>query len=350
MTPKVRLLVWLAGAGCASWLAACGSEAPLPPSSSPGGGAGVSGGGAGGAGGSSGGPPTDSAGQAGTLTAGQGGLGGGGGGASAVGGTAGGGNPGAAGGGGVSGVSGASGAAAAGAGGTSGAAGSGGAASSLPKRVLLYHFSTLTIASVPEQLTLLGARLREWGYDVEESVNPADLNPTKLATLGGVGMINTCFEPFGKGSTGTTQTAALAAFVEAGGGLFGTHCASVTFQTANPPNPYNELIGGRGGDGYFDGTSACTREETHPTTSLLPSTFNYVGNLDNADFLAPDTKVLVRCRWSGGDKKDVPVSWYRASGKGRVFYTNFAKEAVDFKDASLADNHLFLGLGWVLGR
>jgi type 1 glutamine amidotransferase len=140
--------------------------------------------------------------------------------------------------------------------------------------------------------------------------------------------------------------------VEAGGGLFGTHCASVTFQTANPPNAYNQLIGGRGGDGYFDGTSNCTKTaEAHPSTALLPATFDYVGNLDNADFLGPDTKVLVQCKWTGGDKKLAPVSWYRTAGKGRVFYTNFAKEAVDLQASStLADNHIFAGLGWVLGR
>lgn len=229
-------------------------------------------------------------------------------------------------------------------------AGAGGSASTSPKRVLLYHFSTLAIASVPEQLTLLSARLQEWGYEVEESDDPADINPTTLGTLSAVGMINTCFEPFGKGSAGNTQSAALAAFVDAGGGLFGTHCASVTFQTANPPHPYNQLVGGRGGDGYFDGVSACKTEGAHPSTLLLPSSFDYQGNLDNADFLGPDTTVVVRCQWSGGAKKDVPVSWYRASGKGRVFYTNFAKEAVDLQNPMLGDKHILLGLGWVLGR
>lgn len=238
------------------------------------------------------------------------------------------------------------------AGGAAGAGGSGGAANpTLPKRVLLYHFSTLVIPSVPAQITLLKSQLTTWGYEVEDSVKPEDLSTTNLARFGGVGMINTCFEPFGTGKTGEAQTAALKAFVEGGGGLFGTHCASVTFQSAEPPNPYNGVIGGRGGHGSFEGKSACTKTaETHVTTDMLPATFDYTGNLDNADYVAEDAKVLIKCKWSGGEMKDTAVSWIRTPGKGRVFYTNFAKVDADLSDATVGQKHILLGLGWTLGR
>jgi hypothetical protein len=239
------------------------------------------------------------------------------------------------------------------AGGSAGSGGSGGSASStLPKRVLLYHFSTLTIASVPAQLTLLKNQLMTWGYEVEDSVKPEDISTANLARFGGVAMINTCFEPFGTGKTGETQTAALKAFVENdGGGLFGTHCASVTFQSASPPNAYNVLLGGRGGKDNFDGKSTCTTTaEAHVSTAMLPATFDFTGNLDNADYVADDTKVLVKCKWSGGAMKDTAVSWYRTPGKGRVFYTNFAKVDADLSDATLGQKHILLGLGWTLGR
>ncbi len=241
----------------------------------------------------------------------------------------------------------------AGAGGSAaGAGGSGGSTNpALPKRVLLYHFNSEVIDGVPAQLMLLTTQLMTWGYQVEDSVNPEDISTANLARFGGVGMVNTCFEPFGAGKNGAAQTAALTAFVENGGGLFGTHCASVTFQSAEPPNPYNSLIGGRGGHGLFEGKSACSKtEEAHVTTAMLPATFDFTGNLDNADFLAPDTKVLVKCKWSGGDMKDTAVSWYRTPGKGRVFYTNFAKVSADLSDATLGQKHILLGLGWTLGR
>jgi uncharacterized protein len=228
---------------------------------------------------------------------------------------------------------------------------SGGTGPMLPKRVLLYHFSTLDIASVPAQLTFLTDQLTAWGYEAEDSVDPADLSAESLAKFGAVAMINTCFEPFGENKPGEPEAAALKTFVENGGGLFGTHCASVTFQSANPPHPYNVLLGGRGGGGNFNGTSACrTTEEVHVTSQMLPATFDYMGDLDNADYVADDAKVLVKCKWSGGAQKDTAVSWYRTPGKGRVFFTNFAKEDKDLNDATLGAKHILLGLSWALGR
>jgi hypothetical protein len=219
----------------------------------------------------------------------------------------------------------------------------------LPKRVLLYHHSALVIDSVPAQLSRIESQLQSWGYEVETSTDPATLLATNLARFRGVGMINTCFEPFGPGSSGNEQTAALTTFVESGGGLFGTHCAAVTFQAAEPPHPYNRLIGGRGGHGFFDGKSACRTTATHETSQLPPS-FDYTGNLDNADYVAADSTVLVKCQWSGGDKKDTAVSWLRTPGRGRVFYSNFAKVDADLSDATLGPQHLWLGLSWVLRR
>ncbi|MEO8313855.1 MAG: ThuA domain-containing protein, partial [Pseudomonadota bacterium] len=178
-----------------------------------------------------------------------------------------------------------------------------------------------------------------------------DINATKLGTFSAVGFINVCFNPYGPGQTGEAQTAALEAFVEAGGGMFVTHCSSVAFQNASPPNPYADLIGGRSGRDNFDGQSSCTTtSERHVSTAMLPASFDYSGNLDNADYLAPDTKVLVRCKWSGGKKLETAVSWYRTPGKGRVFYTNFAKVDSDYMNVTLGADHIVLGLGWVVGH
>lgn len=325
--------------GAASCALACGNEAAPPDASGGSAGTGTSGTSTGtaGAGAGTGGSTGSTAGSAGQSAAGMAG-----GGSSSTGG----------GGAGAGGSAAGAGGSAAGAAGMAGAAGAGGSGNpSLPKRVLLYHFSTLVIDGVPAQLALFKTQLMTWGYEVEDSVNPDDISTTNLARFGGVGMINTCFEPFGMGKTGETQTAALKAFVENGGGLFGTHCASVTFQSANPPNPYNALIGGRGGNGSFDGMSACrTTTEAHVSTAMLPATFDFTGNLDNADYVADDSKVLVKCKWSGGAMKDTAVSWYRTPGKGRVFYTNFAKVAADISDSTLGQKHILIGLGWTLGR
>ncbi|HXK18920.1 MAG TPA: ThuA domain-containing protein, partial [Polyangiaceae bacterium] len=317
--------------GAASFLLACGNEAAPVAGSAGAPSAGASGASAGTSVGGSGGSSVAGGSGTSSATSGSGGQ------STSIGGTA---SPSA----GASGsAGGAAGASLGGGGGSAGVAAVGGAAGAggdpnlpaLPKRMLLYHFSTAVIETVPAQLTFLKNQLMTWGYEVEDSVNPDDISTANLARFGGVGMINTCFEPFGMGKPGTAQAAALKAFVENGGGLFGNHCAAVTFQAAEPPHAYNDVIGGRGGHGYFDGKSACRTTEQHVTTAMLPATFDFSGNLDNADYVAADTKVLVKCKWSGGDMKDTAVSWYRTPGKGRVFYTNFAKIDADLNDATL---------------
>ncbi len=218
---------------------------------------------------------------------------------------------------------------------------------SLPKRVLLYHYSTLDIPSVPAQLDFFERQLATWEYQVDDSVDPATISDENLGHYAAVAMINTCFEPFGKARPDIPQSQVLQRFLQRGGGLFGTHCASVTFQSAKPPVLYNQILGGRGGDGSFDGTSGCRTLGAHPTTSQLPASFSFTGNLDNTDYLAADTTVLLKCRWQGGAAKDVNVSWYRQEGLGRIFYTNFGKVAADLTDATLGP-HIVGGLAWVL--
>jgi hypothetical protein len=220
----------------------------------------------------------------------------------------------------------------------------------LPARVLLYHFSTLDIPSVPAQLAFFKAKLEGWGYAVEDSVDPARLTDTNLARYAAVAMINTCFEPFGVGKNGAAEGAALQKFVARGGGLFGTHCAAVTFQGVNPVPVYNQLIGGRGGNGFFDGKSACRKLGDHPTVAALPATFDFQGNLDNTEYLAPSSMIEIRCKWSAGDMRDVAVSWWRTEGAGRVFYTNFGKVDADLTDPVVGGGHIVPGLAWVLGR
>jgi type 1 glutamine amidotransferase len=222
--------------------------------------------------------------------------------------------------------------------------------STFPKRVLLYHFSTITIASVPAQLTFLKSKLTEWGYENEDSVDPTKFTDANLPFYAAVAMINTCFEPFGVGKPDKPQSEALQRYLQKGGGLFGTHCAAVTFQSANPPALYNQVIGGRGAGGNTEDPSTCAKTADHPSTAMLPATFPYKGNLDNADYVAPDSVVLVKCTWTAPVVKVVSTSWYRMEGLGRVFYSNFAKEDVDLKDATVGDKHVIPGLAWVLHR
>jgi len=104
-----------------------------------------------------------------------------------------------------------------------------------PARVLLYSFSTLDIPSVPAQLSIFKQKLEGWQYQVDQSKDPAVFTDANLARYAAVGMINTCFYPFGANNAGSAESQALQRFLQAGGGVFGTHCADVTFQSVNPP-------------------------------------------------------------------------------------------------------------------
>ena len=219
-----------------------------------------------------------------------------------------------------------------------------------PARVLLYSFSTLDIPSVPAQLAIFKQKLEGWQYQVDQSKDPAVFTDTNLARYAAVGMINTCFFPFGANNAGTAESQALQRFVQAGGGLFGTHCADVTFQSVNPPPLYNQLIGGRANSDNYTGDNACRKLGDHPTIAALPGTFTYNGNLDNAAFVATDSVVLVKCKFGGGSSADTAVSWVRNEGAGRVFFTSFGKVDKDLTDATIGDKHIVAGLGWVLGR
>ena len=221
----------------------------------------------------------------------------------------------------------------------------------LPARVLLYHFSTLVIDTLPAQLTFFENLLKDWGYAFDDSVDPGAFTDANLARYAAVGMINTCFEPFGQGKDGATQAVALQKFRHAGrGSSSGTHCAAVTFQGVTPPPLYNQLIGGTGGNGYFDGDSSCRKIGDHPTIAALPATFDFMGNLDNNQYIAPDTTVTVRCKWNTGAMTDVAVSWYRSEGAGRPFYTDFGKVVSDLTDPVLGAEHIVPGFAWVLRR
>jgi type 1 glutamine amidotransferase len=231
-----------------------------------------------------------------------------------------------------------------------GAGSAGGASTSRPARVLLYSFSTLNIPSVPAQLDVLEQQLEQWQFEVDRSVDPAAITDQNLARYAAVGMINTCFSPFGANGSGEAEAQALQRFLRQGGGLFGTHCADVTFQSANPVHLYNQLIGGRASRENFEGANDCYKMGEHPTIAALPATFVYNGNLDNTDFLGTDASVLVRCKWTGGSQKDIAVSWVRSEGSGRVFFSNFAKVDADFANPTIGANHLLAGLAWVLGR
>ena len=100
-------------------------------------------------------------------------------------------------------------------------------------RVLLYtQGSSGVISGVPAQITIYKQKLTDWGYQVDDSADATMFTDANLAKYAAVGMINNCFYPFGKNKDGANESKALQKFLQQGGGVFGTHCADVTFTSA----------------------------------------------------------------------------------------------------------------------
>ena len=61
--------------------------------------------------------------------------------------------------------------------------------------------------------------------------------------------------------------------------------------------------------------------------------------------LNPANQVVLRC---GSDKR--PISWLRAEGSGRLFYTALGHADASWTAPPLVDGHVISGLLWTLGR
>ena len=127
-----------------------------------------------------------------------------------------------------------------------------------PRALLLYSFSTLTIDTVPAQ-SRAQTKARGVAYQVDESKDPAVFTDASLAKYAAVGMIDTCFYPFGANKAGAAESQALQKFVQQGGGLLArTAPTSRSSQSILPL--YNQLIGGRAATDNLEGDSDCRKE------------------------------------------------------------------------------------------
>jgi type 1 glutamine amidotransferase len=154
------------------------------------------------------------------------------------------------------------------------------------------------------------------------------------------------------------ELADLKEWVQAGGALAGTHCAT---DTLYGESVYGDLIGA-----YFKGHPAGLQkikvkveDPKHPAAAGFTDGMDYqdemyvfrdapysreklhiIFSIDPSSF---DPKQLAR-----GDK-DYAISWCRTEGKGKVFYTSFGHDPKVWKDERF-QKHLFGGLKWATGE
>ena len=153
------------------------------------------------------------------------------------------------------------------------------------------------------------------------------------------------------------QKAALLEFVRAGKGFVGVHSATDTFYEW--PD-YGALVGA-----YFDGhpwhqpVTIRVEDSGHPATAGLPGTFQLADEIyqfrnwsrGNVHVLLTLDPRSVDTHADGVHRtdNDFALSWTRAYGQGRVFYTALGHEPAVWQDARF-QQHLAGGIRWAMGR
>ena len=154
------------------------------------------------------------------------------------------------------------------------------------------------------------------------------------------------------------QKADLLAFVhDDGKGFVAAHTALTAFESWPE---FGELLGGR-----FDGhpwgsvqASVINEEPTFPATKHFPAIFTIKDEFynpkefsrDKSDVLLRlDTSKLAASRQTGhGDNGDVPLTWAKMYGRGRVFYASFAHDASTWDNPDVQKMYLE-AIKWALG-
>jgi type 1 glutamine amidotransferase len=152
----------------------------------------------------------------------------------------------------------------------------------------------------------------------------------------------------------------LVAWVKAGGAFVAIHSTANTYQGHAG---FGELLGAR-----FEKRPWRTREApqtkmrivvndaTHPATRHLPKDWALADDLyvfknfdaaNNRPLLSLDAKSLDMTKLPGQEAP--PVSWARAVGKGRMFYTALGDWEPTWRDP-LYERHLVEGIWWAMGK
>jgi len=193
-------------------------------------------------------------------------------------------------------------------------------------------------------------------FDVTVTQDGAQLTRGKLSRYQAV-VFFTAINPPG------VDKEALLDWVAAGGAFIGIHSTANTYQ--NYP-PFGQMLGA-----YYDRRPWRTKEnpqtkvrvkvvdKTHPATQHLGDSFEIADdiyqfkNFDRANLqmllsLDPASLDTANPRMNAQDK-DLPVSWAKSHGKGRVFYTSLGDGEPTWKDLKYR-THLIKGIQWAMGQ
>jgi uncharacterized protein len=154
------------------------------------------------------------------------------------------------------------------------------------------------------------------------------------------------------------ELADLRAWVQAGGALAGTHCAT---DTLYGESVYGDLIGAyfRGHPPGLQKIKVKVEDPKHPAAAGFTNGMEYQDEMyvfKDAPYSREKLHIILSIDPTSFDPKnltrsdkDYAISWCKTEGKGKVFYTSFGHDPKVWKDERF-QKHLLNGLKWATGE
>ena len=203
-----------------------------------------------------------------------------------------------------------------------------------------FHHSCIPVGI--KALQELGAKN---GFNVDTTTNSIYFNEDSLKKYAAIIFFN---------STGDllsgNEEIALERYIQSGGGYVGIHAAA---DAEYDWTWYNQLVGA-----YFESHPAqqeaniVVKNNTHPSTKKLPSTWKRFDEWYNFRKISKDIKVLLTIdenSYKGGKNgAEHPMAWYHDFDGGRAFYTELGHTDESYADPVYLD-HILGGIQYAMG-
>lgn len=193
----------------------------------------------------------------------------------------------------------------------------------------------------PSELALRRMARDSGAFTVEFSQDARELTPARLSELDVLVFSTTGALPIDR-----TTWSAIMDWIDSGeGGFVGIHSVTDTaLDFEGGQSAYTAFIGGRfDGHPWTEGTPIrlANLEPDHPLSAMWPDGSAYAEEIyQYADFDPARVRVLQTLDMAHGPLRrpyPVPVTWVRAQGAGRVFYTNLGHTPSTWDDPRFRD-------------
>lgn len=222
-----------------------------------------------------------------------------------------------------------------------------------PVVLVVTHTTGFRHSSIPTAESTIAELGRTSFFDVTFCRDAADV--ARLMTADGLKQVHAVFFANTTGDLGIPDLDAFFAWVQANGAVLGAHSASDTYH--NEPR-YIDMLGGEfqthGNQAQAD---IDVENRTHPATSSLGSrwlVFDEIYHFTSNNRGRVDTLLALDRQPADGlpgesQPKDMPISWTKSYGTGRVFYTALGHRE-DVWESARFRQHLLGAITWVLRR